>query len=138
MTVPESRRGESGLTVHQKADELAKYTLHITENDKVFDPRQAMLIGMLTESAVTIGKDLWMANNIYVRDAEDLKQRLGLQDGAALRCNELLYLIRISGPVFHLRQRRVGHWSAMTAEVRKLARGWRDKDAARYKKKLNL
>ena len=90
MTVPESRRGESGLTVHQKADELAKYTLHITENDKVFDPRQAMLIGMLTESAVTIGKDLWMANNIYVRDAEDLKQRLGLQDDATLRCRGAL------------------------------------------------
>ena len=50
----------------------------------------------------------------------------------------LMYLIRLSGPVFHLKKKRVGHWAAMTAEVRSLARGWREKDAARYKKKLNL
>lgn len=106
MSVPSGRRGESDLLVHQKADELAKYTLHITENEKVFDPRQAMLLGMITESA--------------------------------LHCNELMYLIRLSGPVFHLKKKRVGHWAAMTAEVRNLARGWREKDAARYKKKLNL
>lgn len=37
MSVPSGRRGESDLLVHQKADELAKYTLHITENEKVFD-----------------------------------------------------------------------------------------------------
>lgn len=35
MSVPSGRRGESDLLVHQKADELAKYTLHITENEKV-------------------------------------------------------------------------------------------------------
>ena len=79
MSVPSGRRGESDLLVHQKADELAKYTLHITENEKVFDPRQAMLLGMITESAVNIGKCLWMANNIYVRDENDMRKRLELQ-----------------------------------------------------------
>ena len=138
MSVPSGRRGESDLLVHQKADELAKYTLHITENEKVFDPRQAMLLGMITESAVNIGKCLWMANNIYVRDENDMRKRLELQSDGALHYNELMYLIRLSGPVFHLKKKRVGHWAAMTAEVRNLARGWREKDAARYKKKLNL
>lgn len=138
MSVPSGRRGESELLVHQKADELAKYTLHITKNEKVFDPRQAMLLGMITESAVNIGKCLWMANNIYVRNENDMRKRLELQSAGALHCNELMYLIRLSGPVFHLKKKRVGHWAAMTAEVRNLARGWREKDAARYKKKLNL
>lgn len=136
MSVPEGKRGENAMLVHQKADQLVTYTLHITENNKVFDPRQAMLLGMITEKAVNIGMDLWAANNVYVHDEQDFTKRIKLQERAALECNELLYLIRISGPVFHLRKKRVCGWSAKTAEVRNLARKWREKDIRRYKAQL--
>ena len=64
MSVPAGQRAKSKFEVLIKARELAKYTLDITKNEKVFKVEYQ---NSLTNDLIKIAKDIfincWIANN---------------------------------------------------------------------------
>lgn len=135
MSVPESERTKSKFLVLVKADELAVYTIKITNNPNIFLPAyRSALTDDIIRSAKNIFVHCFNANNIRVdNDREKMLSRRNLQEQAAQECNNLLALIRIAKPLFHLKSKRIAHWSNMILEVRSEIRSWRDSDKIRYK-----
>lgn len=138
VAVPESKRGVGKFDVLIKANDLTVYTIRITKNPNTFAPEYQTA---LTDDIIRTAKDIyvkcWTANNIKVgEDAEKWKERKRLQEEAARDCNNLLALIQIAKPLFHLETRRVKHWGKKTIEVRNRIRDWKDGDSRRYNKLL--
>ena len=139
MSVPVNQRSHGKLEAAVKARDLASYTLKTTANKKIFaEEYQEALTDRIIASAITIHTKCWSANNVLVNSREDMARRLALQEEAAIECNNLLSLIELAQPVFHLTSKRVVYWSQKTVEVRGLIRGWRDSDRRRYSEKYGV
>jgi len=61
-------------------------------------------------------------------------ERKKLQQEAARECNNLLALIQIAKPLYHLTSKRVKYWGQKTIEVRQALRDWNAGDTKRYGK----
>lgn len=138
MSVPESKREENKLQVLLDAQSLAAYTLRICKNPKVFIPEfQHLLTDKIASTAVDIFVSLWTANNILMKPGtenftDNQKERKRLQDEAARNCNNLLALIQIAKPIFHLSGKRVRFWGKNIIKVRNLTRAWQESDNKRF------
>ena len=132
MSVVEEKRRKGKLEVCIKALELASYTIQITANEKVFDPKFRAAV---TDDLISHAKDIylicWTANNIRVASEEAYKERRRLQDKAVVKCNAFLGLLDIAKKVFHLDTNRVTYWGRKIVECRTLIKAWRDSDTAR-------
>ena len=133
MSVPVNRRTESKLEACVQAHDLCCYTLQITSNPKNFPEKfQHSLTDKIIDTAIEIHTLAWSANNIYVNSADDFKNRIALQEAAAIKCNVLISLIEVAHRVFHLSSKRVFYWTSKVVNTRNLIRAWRDKDKKRY------
>ena len=133
MSVPESKRGESRFSVIIKAESLARYTLTITSNERIFTREyQRSLTDDINNRAKNIYLNIWTANNIRVQTHYDLNRRSRIQIDAEENCTALLALIQLSHRVFHLKSSRVRYWGACVVETRNLIRTWRAGDLKRY------
>lgn len=134
MSVPAGQRAKSKFEVLIKARELAKYTLDITKNEKVFKVEYQ---NSLTNDLIKIAKDIfincWIANNKRVTDSSIADERIRLQQIAIDNCVALLALIDLAKCVYHLKSKRVWFWAANTIAVRDLIKEWRMSDIKRYK-----
>ena len=136
MTVPVSRRGENKLAAAIAAHELAVYTIKICCNAKVFTPEyQTALTNDLVDTAKNIAKLTMRANNVLVKSTTLAQMRLRYQHEAANCCNDLLVLIQLAKPVFHLAGKRVKYWGGLGLKARELIRAWHDANAKEYKTK---
>lgn len=137
MSVPENARTKGKLEACVKAHDLACYTLQIATNKKNF-PEQFQTA--LTDKIVSVALDIhtlaWSANNVLVNSPEDLAERLGFQERAAVACNILLSMIEVAHRDFHLPTKRVVYWSGKAIETRNLIRAWRESDRKRYSDKF--
>jgi hypothetical protein len=137
MSVPENARTKGKLEACVKAHDLACYTLQITTNKKNFPEQfQAALTDKIVSAALDIHTLAWSANNVLVNSPEDLAERLGFQERAAVACNILLSMIEVAHRVFHLPTKRVVYWSGKAIETRNLIRAWRESDRKRYSDKF--
>jgi len=138
MSVVEEKRRKGKLEVCIKALELASYTIQITANEKVFDPKFRAAV---TDDLISHAKDIylicWTANNIRVASEEAYKERKRLQDKAVVKCNAFLGLLDIAKKVFHLDTKRVTYWGKKIVECRTLIKAWRDADRKRYKERYD-
>lgn len=136
MSVPKGQQADGKLLVNELARDLAVYTIQITSNPKVFLPQfQTALTNELVRTATNIHKFAWTANNIMVRAPNGREQytlRRENQEMAAAECNNLISLIDIAKPLFHLDTKRCRYWGKKTLEVRNKIRGWMESDAKRY------
>lgn len=116
-----------------KTQELAVYTLQITANEKVFEPkyRQACT-DQIVKTAIEIHTACWMANNIRVESQEDYLLRRKAQQECIRKCYTLLALINIAWKLFHLSGKRVQYWTQLTVDARDLVSAWRNADYKRY------
>lgn len=136
MSVPVNQRTEGKLEVCLKAHDLCCYTIQITSNQNNFPEKyQHSLTDRIVDAAIEIHALVWSANNIYVNSTEDFKNRIALQEQAAIKCNVLISLIEVAHRVYHLSSKRVYYWTDKAITVRNLIRGWRDKDRKRYSPK---
>ena len=74
-------------------------------------------------------------NNIRVTEKNKKELwlwRSKLQRQAILDCNNLLALIGLAHPLFHLKGKRVEYWSEQTLKVRNYIKKWRESDVDRY------
>lgn len=135
MSVPEGQRGTGKLEVIVKSLELSDYTLKITANPKVFLPEyQKSITDDINRIALAIYVDVWTANNIMVKSADDLAERRHLQERAARNCNNLLALMQLAQKLFHLKLKRIKYWGEKTIAARNLIRAWKESDYKRYAK----
>lgn len=133
MSVPVNQRSEGKLEVCVQAHDLCCYTIQITSNKKTFPEQfQHALTDKIVDTAISIHTLVWSANNIYVNSPEDYKNRIELQEKAAIQCNVLISLIEVAHRVYHLSFKRVTYWTSKAVSTRNLIRGWRDSDRKRY------
>lgn len=134
MSVPECERSKPKLEAIVKAMDLASYTIKITSNENVFKAKfQNALTNDIVHTARSIYSNAWKANNINVAKEPVLKaERHRLQVLAVTECYELLSLIQLAKPVFHLTSKRIRFWGNKTIECRKLLQAWKDSDSKRY------
>ena len=118
------------------ARELAVYTIQICKNKKVFLPEyQSALTDDIIRTAKDIYINAWTANNIRVTEKNKKELwawRSKLQRQAILDCNNLLALIGLAYPLFHLKGKRIEYWSEQTLKVRNYIKKWRESDVDRY------
>ena len=135
MSVPETERGKGKFDVLIKANDLATYTIRITKNPKVFLPEyQTALTDDIIRAAKNVFINAWTANNIRVVERDDWAERKRLQEQAAQECNNLLALIQIAKPVYHLKAKRVKYWGQKIIDARNAIRDWKAGDNKRYGK----
>lgn len=135
MSVPETERGKGKFDVLIKANDLATYTIRITKNPKVFLPEyQTALTDDIIRAAKNVFIHAWTANNIRVVERDDWAERKRLQEQAAQECNNLLALIQIAKPVYHLKAKRVKYWGQKIIDTRNAIRDWKAGDNKRYGK----
>lgn len=133
MSVPKGKQTDGKLLVNELARDLAVYTIRITSNPKVFIPQfQTAITNEIVRCATNIHKYAWAANNVMVKSRDLYAMRRKNQEMAALECNNLISLIDIARPLFHLETKRCRYWGSMTIEVRNKIRGWMESDAKRY------
>lgn len=134
MSVIESRRKESTLLASVKAKELATYTLRITRNKKIFllEYKEDVSDKIISD-AINIFRFIFKANEIRVKDDNDWKRRSSLQKFAIEKCDDMLALIALAKPLFHLKTKRVEYWVGKIVEVRALIEKWHNRDTERYK-----
>lgn len=134
MSQTVNNRSENKLDVFIKARNLSNYTIKICSNEKVFLPQYRKSFTVLLEkTAIKIFINSWSANNIVVTSEETLQERLKLQVLAIRGCNDLLALIQLAKPLFHLTAKRVRYWGTQTIGIRKDLQSWNVNDKKRYK-----
>ena len=134
MSVNEANRTQSRLEAAVRANKLAAYTLHITANEKIFLPKyRSALTDKIISDAVDIYRYTKRANDIRVTKSEHWQKRNEYQRAAVEYCNDLIALISLAKPVFHLTSKRIEYWIGMTIETREIIKAWNDKDRDRYK-----
>lgn len=125
MSVPESQRSANKLEVLNKTLEVSTYSIRIMANRKKFDPCYDEVLGKdIKSAALTIYRYTWLANDLKVTSRESYLARNELQRRAVGACNDLLIFINVAHLLYHLKGKRVEHWTAITMESRKLLRAW--------------
>jgi len=138
MSVPEGQREEGKFTLLIKAEALARYTLQITSNDKIFlSVYQRALTDDIIEQAKNSYIFLSEANDVQVRTGtiywkSDLTDRLTAQEKAVICLKRLLRLIDLAYRIFHLDTKRVKYWGSMVIDIKNRTRSWMSSDAQRY------
>lgn len=134
--VPKGKQKEGKLLVSVMAREMVVHTLQITANEKVFIPKfQTALTNRIIDTSIQIHKCIWSANNINVcgNDSEyRYKCRKRLQEQAINECENLLALIDIAKPLFHIEGRRIVYWSKLVINVKVKTQSWKESDTKRY------
>ena len=135
MSVNDSNRSKTELSTAVKARTLASYTIQITTNENIFLPKyRSALTDKIISDAIDIYRCVWKANNIRVnKNADAWKRRSDYQREAKEHCNDLLALIGIAKPLFHLTSKRIEYWTGLTIETRTMIVAWHEKDSDRYK-----
>ena len=136
MSVPVGKRGENKLAAAMAANELAIHTIKICCNTNVFKLKyQTALTNDIVSTAKDIAKLTMRANNVLVKSTQLAQLRLRYQYEAATKCNDMLTLIHLAKPVYHLPGRRVKYWTELIIKTRQLIRAWHDANAQEYKSK---
>lgn len=132
MSVPKDKRDMGQLAINTTARRICTHVLRITGNDKNFPPDQQWFLNRLRETALNIDLKCWRANNIYVKSESDYHNRSTLQKEAGDDCTDMLELINISKPLFHMSTKRYRYLTDQYAELRKDIRNWEKSDRRRY------
>lgn len=129
---PDRRQGDFGVIT--EAEELVKYTIEITTNEKNFPKRYRWcLTNKIVEQATAMFADLSSANNIKVTTPEDKALRRSYQVRALAEIGAMLGLMQIAYDVFNVDADRAEYWTRKIKREMTLIRSWRDSDKERYK-----
>ena len=136
MSVPVNQRSHGKLEAYSKSYDLVKYTLQITKNKKIFtEEYQECLTDHIISAALDVYMLIGFANGKQVRsdkDRQNYNERIESQRRAIDRCSDLIRLIFLAKPIFHLSSKRVKYWTELTRTTRSLTKAWSDSDVKRF------
>ncbi len=134
MSVQKDKRKTGDLDVNTKARAICVHVLHITKTVKNFPPEQEAFTQRIRDLAIQIDLDCWNANNIKVGDSVELyHDRLKLEEKAARECTDMLELINIARPLYHMRTDRYVYLTNEYVALRKMIRNWYRSDRERLR-----
>ena len=123
-----------------------KYSLVILKNNKSFkviptgdieddakNPPQPELVGLIRSTIVKAFICAYSANETPFTKANYALRRK-LQDKSIALLNEMLALVEMSVPIFHIPIKRFGHWSADIVCIRNRVQAWKESDYKRYRR----
>lgn len=135
MSVPVNQRSHGKLEAYTKAYDLVTYTMKITSNKNIFTVEyQDQLTNYIISAALDIYMLTGYANSLSIKTASDMpscRKRIEAQEEALKRCGDLMRLIFIAKPIFHLSSKRVKYWTGLTKETKTLIKAWSDSDRKR-------
>ena len=114
-------------------EQLATYTVNITDNTKKFNPVHGRIIGRIVNEATEIYHTARAANHVKVVDSATRTARRRAQRQAVQICEHLATDICIAKGVFHLSTRRVKHWDGLVQEAENMLRAWINAEDLQYK-----
>lgn len=137
MSVPFSKCGQNDLEVLTKVDALAQYTIKICSNEKHFPKRYRWCItSKIVENVVDLMNYTNEANTVFVSQQTDYDLRRRYQRAALSKTGSLLGMIKVAYKTFGIESKRIGYWTHLVIDVRRLLRAWISSDEERYKKYL--
>lgn len=145
--VPKEQRTETKLECLINARKLCDYSLVILKNNnnnfKVMpsgdpekdkkNPPQPELVAKIRETVLDLFMSAFSANEVYL-NKDNYRHRRNLQDKSVSKCNELLALIELSAPIFHIWPKRYKYWTEYIILVRNQIQKWKENDYKRFKK----
>ena len=133
MSVVESQRKDTVMPSITKSFELAKYTIHICSNEKVFPKRYRWcLTDNIVKTAVNIHNYLIMANSIFVNSKDMYRLRVKYQVMAMALAKSLLGNMQLSKEIFGIEEDRMRYWTGLVYEIENLISTCRKNEAVRY------
>lgn len=133
MSVPEGKRTESKLEVQTRARELAKYTMTICNNEKVFPKRDRWLLtNRIVSTTLTIMEEIDLANDIRVTNKNDYEIRNKSQTVALASTAKLLGLMELAYSKYSISSEKIRYWTGLVVQLRQLIIKWRQSDKKRY------
>lgn len=133
MSVPEGKRSESKLEVQTKSKELAKYTITICSNEKIFPKRDRwVLTNRIVSTSLIIMEEVDTANDIFVVTKGDFELRRRSQTIALSNTAKLLGLMELAYNKYYIEDSKIIFWTQLVKTTRDLIRKWRQKDKERY------
>lgn len=96
------------------------------------NPPQPQLIAKIRETVLDIYMSAFSANEVYL-NKNNYQHRRNLQDKSISKCNELLALIELSVPIFHIWPKRYDYWTGQIVLVRNQLQKWKENDYKRFK-----
>ena len=144
MAVPEYLRGEGIFDVTLKARELAAYTIRVCANPRIFKPElNTSITNNIVHLAVTIFLLCFEANEVNVRKnqtpeklCKHVNARLDYQEEAYQKTEDLLALIHLASPIFHLKSKRIKYWGTLITDTQSMIYGWNISDRKRFSEYL--
>lgn len=120
---------QSELTVIVKAKELASYVLTITEKSpKRF---RFTLVSRLQNYSLDIIEELYLANEVFLKDEKSAETRLRHQRKAQTSCRLLSYVAQLSMEQKCILSRQYEQISKKIYEVQNMLGAWMKSDAKR-------
>ena len=137
MSVRKGERTEGNLQVLNISLELAKYTLRICSNEKVFPKKQRWIMTQkMVNECLEVLCCVRRANSVFVKTAEDFSYRRAQQVLARAHLSAFTTLADLSYNAFSIESHRVEHWSKLIAETDDKLTAWMKSDLTRYEKSL--
>ena len=145
-SVPAEAREQTKFQILIDMRLLVKYSLKILQNNKCFkafpsgnaqediaNPPQPELVNLLRMTIIEAYQSAYSANETpFTKD--NYRHRRQLQDKSAAKLNEMLALVEMSVPVFHISIQRFGKWSAWIVCIRNRVQAWKESDYKRYRR----
>lgn len=123
-----------------------KYSLKILKNNKYFkavptgnekedleDPPQPEVVSLLRMTIIEAYQSAYAANETPFTK-ENYRHRRQMQDKSIARLNDMLALIEMSLPIFHISMKRFGYWSGWIVCIRNRIQAWKESDYKRYRR----
>lgn len=113
---------------------LCLHVLKITANVKYFDfEHHADIVQHIRELAVTIYNCAYVANVQNVtKDPATWEVRKANQEAVVQGLNEMVAMVQVAKPLFHLRSRKTTYWLGLTLHAKDLSCAWHASDVRRY------
>lgn len=132
MSVPKDKRKIGELAVNTAARSICTHILKITGNDKKFPPDQLEYTNRMRDLALQIDLDCWEANNIRVGNSkEKYDDRLRLQEKAKRECTNMLEMINIAQPLYHMSTKRYEYLTEQYTNLRSMITSWEESNKRR-------
>lgn len=129
---PQNNKEPSEFGVIVKAKDLVKHSFTITNNTTKFPKKYRFtVVNRIQDKAVDIFECVLEANELDLRDAQEFKERQGLQAKAMTYCKELLFLIELSQEMGFIALSSCEYWSKLVIEVKAMTAAWKKRDKTR-------
>lgn len=133
MSVPEGKRTESKLRVQTQSRELARHTMQLCSNEKIFPKRDRWILSSrIMDTALAIMENVDFANDIQAVTPVDFALRRKSQTIALASTAKMIGLIDLAYTRYGIEGSRVSYWVGLVLEVRELVKKWRQSDKTRF------